>query len=1253
MNRILLFFSALLFSVSLISQTNNEKIWDNLMVNNRGSAKELADDINTNKDDMESIVLKQLVNIESGIFHADKSFLPAFIQEQDMEYYLFALWNEPYIFTEYINDGFKKEVFDNIEFMGGVEYTHPQVSNAMNYLVGIMKRKINDFEAFNQYHEKINAIRTWQYCGAFENLNESGININYPPEKLAYSEEPFNANSNGFVNWYKPTKFKKDPYNFFSNHYEYGSGINYAQTFIHSDSEQTVYVNIGAGKAIKVWLNDILIFEKDKDRITDLDAYKIKLTIPEGNNRLLVKTTNDDNAFFIVRILDEKGVPLSNLTYSNQYSVYNKSTKEDINPILMPNIYETYFINKIAASPNNLFYKYCLISTYLRNSKEDKALEILAPLVEKYPKSSILRRILISIYLIEGEDTKVKEMVENIDNDDENYYYSQILKFADAAELFRKDVDEMNRELDKIANSTDIPIVKTTTNLFKVLREGDKAKTHLYLDEIVNEAREARQAKLMITFSSFYKKIFNENKATEKIYKEVIKDYYYPTAYYKLSNLYDEENKNKKSLELYSKLVDLLPGNNYVLIEKIDKLFSMHKYKETLPLIELGLKQFPYSFTLMRKKGRALQQLNRKEEAVVWYKKSLSYDGGNSSLRDRIDDLENKQDPFKGYVTTEAYDYIKDNRGKIEKNNFGINFLLNETNVLLYPIGGLKIRSVSIYEVTSEKGISLLKEYSLGLRYNYSIIKSEIVKPNGSLIPAEKSGSDMVFNGLSVGDVIYIDYEKTKTSTGRFYKEFVDDNQFDFLHPCLISSYRLFAPKSFHIYSEMVNGEIPFTKKELDELTLYEWEDINTPAMPSPEDYMPNTKDVARILHISTLDSWEVIANWYSDLVGASIEYNKTVNDVFDGIFPEGYESLSETQRAELIYNYIADNISYSYVDFKQSGFIPQKPSKTINSKLGDCKDVSTLFLVLGRKAGLKVNLVLVSTNGNGQKELILPSTDFNHCIAKVKLDDTDQFVELTNKYLPFKSLPSSLLSATALEIPFDKTDKVNSNLFKLKDVAQTKTILKSNIVYTIYKDKKELTITQTGQGRICSVFNEMLDEDNQEVLETSILEFFEGKDDLDLELVSYKILPKSEHPEQVKFQATFLVKNKLQKIGKSTIFKLPLRLHLYTADIISLDERKYPIEYRQYENVDQYQEEFTIVLKNGKHFSDIPEDVSGSFKKQSFSQIFKKVSPNKLEVKMIGNTTPDEDISIEEYSQFKKYAQEYIDLSNNFISFE
>ncbi|WP_256013661.1 transglutaminase-like domain-containing protein [Desertivirga xinjiangensis] len=175
---------------------------------------------------------------------------------------------------------------------------------------------------------------------------------------------------------------------------------------------------------------------------------------------------------------------------------------------------------------------------------------------------------------------------------------------------------------------------------------------------------------------------------------------------------------------------------------------------------------------------------------------------------------------------------------------------------------------------------------------------------------------------------------------------------------------------------------------------------------------MPQSVDVSDVLHISTIPAWSEISGWYADVINNRTEENHYLKDVYATIFPVGGKQLTEFQKGKKIYDYIEKNIRYSSVSFRQSAYIPQKAALTLTTRLGDCKDLSNLFVTLAKMAGIKAQMVLVDTRDNGVKDLVLPGMDFNHCIVKANLDNKDYYLELTDSELPFASLPNNLMGA-------------------------------------------------------------------------------------------------------------------------------------------------------------------------------------------------------------------------------------------------
>ncbi len=1253
---ILLFVMSILLTCKISAQDNYKKYWKDLLNNNRKEAQQEFKKKHKNyQKKLELLLTNEILRNELGHINGTS---PKFIEDlsstKDFEYYMYALWNKPFLFDNYIKSGFFKNNYSNLQKISESKVENRTVRYALSYIKGVAARENKKIEEYRRKMDEIPMIKSWQFCGVFENLNKSGFDTEYPPEKIGQDTEVFNANSNGSIKWYTPHENKKrEVYQFFSNHGEYGYGVNYAQTYITSNKSKRVQIRLGNSSAFKVWLNDVLIYQNQNDVSTDIDAYGIEVNLSKGVNRLLIKNAEGNgSSYFAARITEMDGTEAKDLSYSGSFIPYGKATLSKINPVIFTNEIEQFFLDKVKKNPNNFLYKYCLMLTYLRNQKYQKARLVLEPIMAKYEKSSFLKMIEINIYSYEKNFERVKEINKNIVLDDPNYYYSLLKKVMDFQELNRMDIGQLEVFLERLKKSVDHPLMHKVAQFMLDIRNEDYTNLRKTLDEMGKLASD--KMTLLNKFIPLYDQLFQERKLAVSIFEEALSRKFNASLANSLIGYYEKQNEKDKVIKLREQYVSFFPSENTFLFSLIRKLHKYKRYKESIPYIEKALVNYPYSFKAMKFMGNALLQLEEKEKALKFYRKSLLYNNGDSELLKKIETLSREENYVDKYKIEDVYQYIEDTRNKNIKNNYGVNILLDNRIIQLYENGGLKNRSTFLYEITSETGVKDYKEYNLGLSGNYEIIKSEIVKKDKTVKPAERKGSSFVFNGLEVGDVILVEYETNVTSTGRFFKDFVDTYQFDSQNYCVRTNYTLIIPKTISFNYKVENGSIAHKKEELSKYDVHIWELIGAKELPSTEDYTPATYDYARMLHLSTIDSWSEIANWYSDLVRSQSLFDEEVRKKFKEIFPEkDVLSLSEEERAKRIYYYIMNNFNYSHVNFKQSGYIPQKPSKTISSKLGDCKDFSTLYTTMAREAGLKANLVLILTSDYGEKALILPSQDFNHCIVKVKLDGKDQFLELTNKNLPYKSLPSSLVNATGLEIPHYIKANERSEIFTLKDLDKTRAEMIVDVDVNIDEnDTQKLEIKSKVKGDLSSYYFEVFTEDNYKNIKKNITEDFKNRIDHAIILDSISEIVAKKGFDHVTYNTKISIDNKLSKVGSMTIFKLPIVSHAYTEDIISLEERKYPIFYQNYENSDYYLSTYNITIPKGKKIVEVPENKKFTFKNHSYEIRYSLVKNNKLKV-IIEAYTDSSLIYPEDYSSFKSHVKKILEVKNILIGYK
>ncbi|WP_340065812.1 transglutaminase domain-containing protein [Ascidiimonas aurantiaca] len=1253
--RLTLFCAFLLFSLnSLLSQNiQHAEVWKALLQNDREEALRLFEE-NHEVNDLRSLLMHEILKVENGHLNFENPEAPFYeklASYPDYEYFLYALWNNFFVFNDYLDSGFNAKIEYGIKTMFEKDISLPLVKESLRYLNSVVYRNEWATDTYTSLQDEMNFIKSWQFCGTFENLNNSGLDHVYPPETDAAAKEPFNANSNGYVNWYTPYAYQKEAYQFFSNHMEYGAGVNYAQTFIRNEQAREVVLRMGFSGAFKVWLNGVLIHQQEKELTTDLDAYHIKVNLPRGTNRLLVKlATGNTVPYLIARITDEKGNSLEGITASAYEETYQTSTWDQIAPQLIEHPIEAYFKEKLEQFPDDLFYKYCLIKTYLRNQRYEKAMELLAPMLDVYPKSSFLRKQLIYCYSIEGDQTSLNELNENMELDDPDYYIPIIAKLKEWDRIFEMDIEEFNDFLSRFSQATDLKLFQLTSNFMRNARASDLEACRGDLDDIIDEAVRMGNFNLIHIYAPLYNNLFNAEEKTIELLEYINKKRLDYAALKRLLYYYDKLGKKEKVIESYQQVTRLFGEENQILKDFINQLHTYERFEESLPVLKKGLDNFPYSFVLMKLKGDALLRTGAKKEALEMYRKSLVHNPGDTDLRDKIRAIEGKKDPLDALITKNIYELVKERRGTLKDNNYGYNFLIDDNNVVLYPEGGSKTHITLAYEITSESAIDTFKEYDLGLSGNYTINKSEIIKPDGSVVPAESNRSSFVFNGLAVGDVVHFDYISYGTGSGRFYKDYVDYYQFDYFGPSFETSYKILVPNEITLNHKVVNGALDFEKEKMGDYTLYRWSLRDNPGFAPSEDYMPSVVDESRYLHLSTLDSWSEISTWYSDLVRSSLRPNKVVQDVYDTLFENGASMYTDEEKARRIYAYIANNMNYSYVDFRQSGFVPQKPYKTINTGLGDCKDFSTLFVTLARKAGLDASLVLVLTSDHGSNALILPSQDFNHCIVKVDLDGSDQFLELTDKHLPFRSLPTSLHGANALEIPFSE-DGGTYDLFKINDPQRTKAVFEVEADLVVKEDIQHLEMTISTQGHISSYYSSRLEEPNPEVMKQRLKEDLSGRIHGDFSLDSLHVLKNEKITGEVSFKSFITINEKVNKMGQIYFFQLPDLARTYTNAIISLDKRNFGIDYAKYENTDIYKVNYTVRLKSGERFTEIPENKELTFGEHRFKITYQQISDHELKVSLEGYPSK-EIIAPDAYPEFKKYVKDVLESVESFIGY-
>ena len=147
-----------------------------------------------------------------------------------------------------------------------------------------------EFEKARSFNDAMGNIKDWQFAGPFENLSQSGFYKDYGPLEHPEPTAVFKSMSNADVKWFTPEIESKDGWTPIVYQFNKSTALVYAQSFVTSPQDQTVYCNIGCAGSVKVWINDELVIAESKERSTELDNYSVKYDLKKGVNRVLGST---------------------------------------------------------------------------------------------------------------------------------------------------------------------------------------------------------------------------------------------------------------------------------------------------------------------------------------------------------------------------------------------------------------------------------------------------------------------------------------------------------------------------------------------------------------------------------------------------------------------------------------------------------------------------------------------------------------------------------------------------------------------------------------------------------------------------------------------------------------------------------------------------------------------------------------------------------------------------------------------------
>jgi tetratricopeptide (TPR) repeat protein len=1200
LKKITSFFAAISLTTLSFSQSYDDAI-SLLKQNKTREATQILRSLQSNdKEKGRSSLALVLIDCGNGQYEKGYEDFKIFFDNTPDPYpYFYALYHTGiFLSSECMNNqdipAFCKKVLDD-----------PRASCAVKArcieVIGKFAEAENNFSEARRYYAELNDVKNWSTVGSFENTSGSGFNKDFGPLEHPESDHEFTSFTGAKVKWFDIQYPRNDRWEDMAYVHIIENAIIYSQTFVSSDSDKDVLMLVGVSGSVKVWLNDLLVLSEEEERNTNQDYYTLRVKLQKGVNRILLQTGSSEISQnnFMVRFADLNGKLIQNISSSARYAPYTKAVPYQITSL--PFFEEKYFADKSEKSIDfidELLYA----RTLYANWRFYETHKVIQELKEMAPASTMVSECAKQLYEFEKNQIGVNIEKAQIRKNDPQSYTAFDIRFKEAYEKQKWDQasDILKEKIAVFGNNV-------TTSFGQLAILGLK-KDVLAANKAIDEAYEKYPFNSYIAEAKFKNEMQRFNDLPRV--KVMIHDYlrkYYNAAVVDLLIAQELKVADKREVEeLYNIKIDNTPFGIANYTKCANALVSLHDYDEAMKYALKAQQIGPDWYSSFYSLANIYIAKGEKDKAIEMLRRTLEYLPSFYEARQKLRSLENKRDLY-DFTQKSDVDALFKNALDDERYNKEDAIILSDSKTLLiYPENGVsELKEESLTLVNSQKAVQGLKEVALNYNSSFQtmiIEKAELLKKDGTKVPAERQNNYLVFSSISIGDAVHVIYKLEQNHTGKLGEVFWDEQPLTSLAPIKHLTYTVMVPQNKKFDYKVSGEDIRPTKQQVDDYDIYTWQVDNIQKM-QPEKLM--SEDAVRKITVTSIPDWNFVANWYSDVSNAKTKATYDVKEKVKEILA-GHDGLSGFDKAKLIYDYIEKNCSYSNVPFLHSAFVPQSASRTLNAQLGDCKDLSALFVSMAREAGLNTNLALVRAKSLGGGDNIpLPAISFDHCIAQLHLHDSTYSIEMTNKYLPFAANTPNLVDANALCIPPDGEVLANAALSKLvANIGCVNGSIRTSVL-DLNEDNAVVHRYVIKTGLETVGMRQSMKEATQEDRVKQMTDMVSAEFSKGFKVDNLLFSGLDEVKDSVKFSYDVLIDNFFSEIVGLQVFRLPwtdISQAQILAKLFTDEKRSYDMDISYLTSVPVYKEVITTKIPKGYNLAERPQNVSLSCTAFNFS---------------------------------------------------
>ena len=436
----------------------------------------------------------------------------------------------------------------------------------------------------------------------------------------------------------------------------------------------------------------------------------------------------------------------------------------------------------------------------------------------------------------------------------------------------------------------------------------------------------------------------------------------------------------------------------------------------------------------------------------------------------------------------------------------------------------------------------------------------------------------MHFTMPELSDGCIIDYAYSSNNRGHLMRgEFWRQVYYQTSVPVRHYRFTVHAPKKKTLNYQINGPQIEPTITETSYTRTYTFETHDIPPL-REETFMPAIEDLAYGISITSLDSWQKLAEWYAMLIREQDYITPEIEEKTKGLLRGAWNRKEKIKR---LYEYVATNIDYVGIELGIWAIKPHPASHILKEGYGDCKDKSTLLSSMLSVAGIKSYPVLISAGESSGVVRDIPSLAyFNHMILAVEKNGSGDliWVDATAETCAFGDLPASDQDRWVLIVNPDflrgekentsegqkqdlNTLKIRSRLYQFAKSPTVPADQNLKRVVTRIQVENNLSVKATQEITVTGEFNTKLRSKlkyaNPDARTKFLHEYMELDDRAKLDQFETSRLDAMDN--ELKILLTWHCADYLFAIGRQYVLELPIIKHPYAA-LLSEEIRTHPV---------------------------------------------------------------------------------------------